>query len=412
MTTAAELDVDLQTVDLTDPKWHLDGPPQDLFARMREEAPVRWNPLPDGSGAWSLTRRRDIAAVSRDPETFSSHAGGIFLHPDQVMPLDLLRNVLLYKDPPEHTKYRLILQKAFTPHAVSALEDAVRRRVTRTIDRVIERGRCDFVDDIAVPIPLGVLTELMGVPERDIAKFRSWTDDIEAAQRATTPSAATDVFVEMSAYLHAQIERQVQEGTDDSLVMRLRNAEVDGERLTDAEILVFFGLLAFAGNDTTRNTTATGMHTLLQHPGQLAAVRDDPGLIRGAVEEILRVTTVVKYFVRTTTVDTEIAGQAVAEGERVIMWYASASRDAEANGDPERFDVRRETVDHAAFGGGGRHFCLGAGLARLELRVTFEEVLRRMGDVCVEGPPEWLPSAWVNGLLSLPVTFTASPRAA
>jgi cytochrome P450 len=405
-------DVDLSTVDLTDAKWHLNGPPYELFARMRAQTPVRWNPLPDGTGAWSLTRHEDIAAVSRDTATFSSHRAGIFLHPDQVVPLELTRNLLLYKDPPEHTKYRLILQTAFTPRTVLALEDAVRARVVRAIDRVIESGACDFASDIAVPVPLEVLGDLMGVPDSDIPRFGHWTEEIEAAQRSPEPGGAVEVFGEMAVYLASQIERQARRGESDSLVMRLSRAEVDGQRLNDSEILVFFGLLAFAGNDTTRNTAATGMLALLQHPRALAELRERPDLIPAAVEEVLRYTSVVKYFVRSATRACEIAGQEVAEGDRVILWYCSASRDEEANERAESFDIHRSRVDHMAFGGGGRHFCLGAGLARLELRILFEEVLRRMEGIEQVRPAERLPSSWANGLLSLPLGFQAGPREA
>jgi len=401
--------VELADVDLTSLRWHRQGPPHELFARMRAEAPVHWNPLPDGTGAWSLTRHGDIAAVSRDTATFSSHRAGIFLHPDQVTPLELNRNLLLYKDPPEHTKYRLILQSAFTPRTVAVLEDAVRARVTRAIDRVIERGSCDFAADIAVPVPLEVLGELMGVPDQDIPSFARWTEQIEAAQRAPEPNAAVEVFGEMAVYLAGQIERQAREGKRDSLVMRLSRAEVDGQRLDDSEILVFFGLLAFAGNDTTRNTTATGMLALLEHPQTLARLRAQPGLIPQAVEEILRYTSVVKYFVRSATRETSIAGQPVREGDRVILWYSSGSRDESVNADAARLDIDRQRAEHMAFGGGGRHFCLGAGLARLELRVIFEETLRRLRDIERSGPVQRLPSAWANGLVSLPVSFAPGP---
>jgi cytochrome P450 len=259
--------VDLAGVDLMDVKWFADGPPHELFARMRAEAPVRWNPLPDGTGFWSLTRHAEISAVSRDYETFSSYEKGIFLHPDQVVPLDLSRNLLLYKDPPEHTKYRAILQAAFTPHTVAKLAGDVRARVSKVIDAIIEAGECDFAADIAVPVPLGVLVELMGCPDEDIPRLYAWTEQIEAAQRSPEPNAASEVFVEMAAYLHEQIAKQAAEGDERSLVMRLRNAEVDGHTLDDSEILVFFGLLVFAGNDTTRNTAANGMRTLLEHRG-------------------------------------------------------------------------------------------------------------------------------------------------
>lgn len=408
--TPATTEVDLTELDIIDAKWFEDGTPHQLFARMRAEAPVRWNPLPDGTGCWCVTRHADISAISRDTETFSSYGGGIFLHPDQVLPLDLARNLLLYMDPPQHTKYRLILQKAFTPHTVAQLDDAIRARVTKTIDAVIEQGSCDWVEDIAVPIPLGMITQLMGVPEVDIAQFYEWTEKIEAAQRAPEPNAASDVFIQMAGYIHAQIERQIAEGGEDSLVMKLRAAEVDGEGLSDPEILVFFGLLAFAGNDTTRNTLANGMHALLQHPDQLQELVDDPSLIPGAVEELLRYTTVVRWFNRTATKDTEFGGQKIAEGDRVILWYASASFDDEVFDDAQSFDIHRAKPDHKAFGGGGRHFCLGAGLARAELRIALEEITARMEDIQQDGDLERLPSSWANGLVKLPVTFRPGAR--
>ena len=394
--------VDLTQVDLMNPGWFADGPPHDLFARMRADAPVRWNRTANG-GFWSLTRHAEIAQVSRDPQTFSSYRAGIFLHPDQVNPLDMNRNLLLFKDPPEHTKYRQILQSAFVPNTVRELEGDVRARVTRVVDAAVAKGEFDAVEDVAVPIPLGVLARLMGLPDEDIPRLYGWTEKIEAAQRAPEPAAAMDVMVEMSVYLHEQIARQVEEGNDDSLVMRLRNAEVDGQRLDDTEILVFFGLLVFAGNDTTRNTTANGILALLEHPDQLQALRDDPALIPQAVEEILRYTSVVNYFARTATRDTELAGQAIQEGDKVVMWYCSASRDEAVYDDPQRFDITRSEHDHCAFGGGGRHFCLGAGLARLELRVIFEELLARTPQLRRTGEVERLPSSWANGLTRLPV---------
>jgi cholest-4-en-3-one 26-monooxygenase len=394
------VDLELSQVDLMDPMWFADGPPHELFARMRAEAPVRWNRTAAG-GFWSLTRHAEVAQVSRDPQTFSSYRAGIFLHPDQVTPLDMNRSLLLYKDPPEHTKYRQILQSAFVPNTVRRLEDDIRARVARVIDAAVAKRTFDAVADIAVPIPLGVLAQLMGLPDDDIPRLYEWTEKIEAAQRAPEPAAALDVFVEMAAYLHEQIARQVNE---DSLVMRLRNAEVDGQRLDDTEILVFFGLLVFAGNDTTRNTTANGILALLDHPDQLQLLRDDPELIPRAVEEILRYTSVVNYFARTATCDTELAGQAIAEGDKVVMWYCSASRDEAVYDDPQRFDITRAEHDHCAFGGGGRHFCLGAGLARLELRVILEELLARAPKLERAGAAERLQSSWANGLTALPVT--------
>ena len=411
MTVAQEIrQVDLDDVDIVDPRWFEDGPPHELFARMRKEAPIRWNKLPDGGGFWSLTRHADVSAVSRDTETFSSYKAGIFLNPDMVNPLDMNRQLLLFMDPPQHTKYRLLLQKAFTPNTVRQMEDHVRARVNSQIDTFIERGSADLAKELAIPIPLIVLADVMGLPEEDIPKLHAWTDQIEESTRTEEPAA--DTFIQLAGYLHGQIAAQAEAGVEDTIVMRLREAEVDGGKLDDTEILVFFGLLVFAGNDTTRNTTASGLLALLEHPEQLQALREDPSKAEGAVEEILRYTSVVNYFVRTATKDTELGGQAIAEGEKVMMWYTSASRDEEIFDDPQRFDITREKPEHKAFGGGGRHFCLGSGLARLELRVIFEEVTRRLQDLKLDGEAKRLPSSWANMVTELPVSFTPGAREA
>src|SRR5262245_34192341 len=268
--------------------WCQYGPPRDLFARMRADAPVRWNPSPDGTGFWSITRHADIAFVSKHPELFSSFAAGVFLHKDQAVPLEVNRNNLLYMDNPQHTKYRKILQTAFTPRTVSALADSVRARVALLLDGVVEAGQCDWVKQVAVPLPLGVLIELMGLSRDDLDRLYDWTEALGEATLGPEPAAGTGVLVEMGGYLQHQIPRQIAQGREDSLVMRLRRAEVDGAKLTDEEITSFFGLLVFAGNDTTRNTAAAGMDVLLDHPDQWRLLREDPSLIESAVEELLR----------------------------------------------------------------------------------------------------------------------------
>jgi cholest-4-en-3-one 26-monooxygenase len=396
---------DITDVHLMDADLFADGPPHGLFEQMRNDAPVRWDP----DGFWSITSDEHVAAVSRDFATYSSYAGGIFLNPDQVNPLEVNRNLLLFKDPPDHTRYRKILQTAFVPHSVRKLEQQVRALITRTLDAVIEAGECDFVSDIAVPIPLGVLAELMGLPAEDIPKLRRWTDEIEAAQISTESAAALPTLGEMSAYLMEQLGAQT-EARADSLVTTLRAAEVEGERLTDMEILVFFALLVFAGNDTTRNTASSGTLALLEHREQWDALCEQPELIPRAVEEILRYTSVVNYFARTATREAELGEQRIAPGDKVVMWYTSASRDERACPNAQRFDIRREEISHHAFGGGGRHFCLGAGLARLELKVLFEELTRRMPDLELAGPVTRLRSSWANSLTSMPVRFTPGVR--
>ena len=394
----------MKDVDILDPGLFADGPPHELFAQMRSEAPVRWNPTRDGDGFWAVTRHEDVTAVSRDNATFSSYEKGIFMNPDQVVPLDLARNLLLYMDPPPHTKYRKVMQTAFVPRTVAKMEDEIRARVTRVIDAIIEDGEADFVDDVAVPVPLGVLAEMMGLPDRDMDKLLAWTHGIEQAQLDEESGTALPVFTEMGGYLQEQIAAQSQAGGD-SLVMRLKEGLVDDRPLDDNEVLVFFALLVFAGNDTTRNTASSGLLALLGQRDQWDLLCREPGRVPGAVEEILRWTSVVNYFCRTATRDTELGGQQIAAGDRVMMWYASASRDEDAVPDPGRFDVTRPSVDHKAFGGGGRHFCLGAGLARLELRILFEELCRRLPSLELAGEPERLSSAWANSLTKLPVTF-------
>ena len=404
--------IDVASVDLFDMRWWSDGPPHALFADLRRERPIHRNPLPDGSSCWALLRHADIAAASRDPGTFSSARGGIFLNPDQMLPLEVLGNLLLYMDPPQHTRFKQILQRVFTPRATATLEPNIRARVTRTIDKFVEDGECDLVDDLAVPVPLGVLTELMGVPEVDIHHFHTWTQELEVTTRDPEPNTAGPAFSKMSAYLHEQIERQTAEQVADSLVMRLRNAVVDGDKLNDLEILTFLGLLAFAGNDTTRNTMSTGMLALLEHPEALEELRANPALIPDAVEEILRWTTVIQWFKRTATRDTELAGEEIHEGDRVILWYGSGSRDENVFAHADRFDIHRGHNEHMAFGGGGRHFCLGASLARLELRLMLEETLSRLQDLELAGEVERLPSNWAHGLVHLPVTFKPADRRA
>jgi cytochrome P450 len=395
--------------DLIDPLTFADGPPHALFDQLRAEPPADSGVGPEGNRLWSVCGHAAIATASRDTDTFSSYAAGIFPHSDQVNPLDVNRQLLLFKDPPEHTKYRKILQTAFVPRSVAAIEGRVREIVTEVLDAVVESGGCDFVTDVAVPIPLRVLIELMGLPEADLPKLEDWTARTEEATMSAEPAAALPVLGEMAAYLGEQIAAQKDSG-EESLVTTLATAEIDGESLTDGEILVFFALLVFAGNDTTRNTMSGGMRALLDHPDQLALLRDEPERIEAAVEEILRWTSVVNYFCRTATADTELAGREIAAGDKVMLWYTAGSRDPEANSDPHRFDVTRSEPAHQAFGGGGRHFCLGAGLARLNLRVTFEEVLRRLCDVRLAGEPQRLRSNWANGLTSLPIEFTPSTK--
>jgi cytochrome P450/ferredoxin-NADP reductase len=402
--------VELQTVDLMDAALFSDGPPHELFAQMRREAPVRWNQMADGDGFWSVTRAADIAAISKDSATFSSERRGVFVSETMPMPVEVLNQVLLGMDPPRHTKYREIVQKAFTPRIVAQQEAQIRARIDALLDDVCERGECDLVKEISIELPLQVIAEMLGVPQEDRGKLFDWTMQIEAAT-GDPEVDGTAALGQIGVYL-ADVVAARRASPADDLVTALISAEVDGDQLNDFEIAAFFALLMFAGNDTTRNTISGGTLALIEHPQERRKLIDDPSLIDGAVEEMLRWVTPVMWFRRTPTTDTELCGVPIKEGEKVVIWYASGSRDEQLVEDAMQFRVDRPAVEHQAFGGGGRHFCLGSSLARLELKHLFPELLRRLPDMQLAGPVGRTPSNWVNGITSLPVTFTPTPAQA
>jgi cytochrome P450 len=409
-TTSSFADIDLSKVDLTDLSYFEDGPPYQLFARMREEASPHWNALTgDEPGFWSFTRAADIQAISRDPATFSSARGGVFLTSQGAVPPEVLGQVILGMDPPQHTKIRNIVQAVFTPKMIRQKEDEIRATVTALIDEVIEQGACDFVDDIAVEVPLRVIADMLGVPQDDRRQLFEWTNRLSLAAATANPELGLGALMEIGGYLTGiTAERKANPGDD--IVSRLISAEVDGESLAEHEVTFFFALLMFAGNDTTRNTTSGGMRALIENPGERQKLVGNPDGIPNAVEEMLRWVTPVIYFTRVAQCDTEVGGHPIREGERVAMWYSAGSRDPALNDDPERFDVSRQKPPHQAFGGGGAHFCLGNPLARLELRVLFEELMRRMPDMEFAGPITRLTSNFSNELQSMPVTFTPGKR--
>jgi linalool 8-monooxygenase len=301
------------------------------------------------------------------------------------------------------------VQAVFTPKLIRQKEENVRATVTALIDDVIEKGACDFVDDIAVELPLRIIADMLGVPQDDRRQLFEWTNMLSKAAATADPQLGMGALMEIGGYMTGlTAERKANPGED--LVSRMITAEVDGESLSEAEVIFFFGILMFAGNDTTRNTASGGMRALIENPDQRQKLIDDPTAIPNAVEEMLRWVTPVIYFTRTALCDTEVGGHAIREGERVAMWYSAGSRDPEANADPERFDVSREKPPHQAFGGGGAHFCLGNGLARLELRILFEELMRRIPDMQFAGPITRLTSNFSSELTSMPVTFTPGKR--
>ena len=396
--------MDLAAINLLDLDQFVGGVPHELFAAMRREEPF-WQDEPGGPGFWNFTRYDDVVLVNKDNLTFSSYRGTALMFEMPADQLEQQRLMMLNMDPPMHTRYRLLVNKGFTPRMVGQLEDGIRDRTREIIGAARERGEFDFVNDVAAELPLQVIADLMGVPQEDRHRVFDWSNRMvgsEDPEYQAAPEEAQLASMELFAYCHALTEQKKADPHED-LMSILTRVELEGERLTELEIDLFFMLLAVAGNETTRNLIAHGMLALLEHPDVYRDLVADPSLIPGAVEEMLRYGTPVMQFRRTATVDTEINGFPVKDGDKVVIWYASANRDEAVFADPSRFDVRRSPNPHVAFGGGGPHFCLGANLARLEIRVMFEELVRTLPSLEQVAPAERLRSNFINGIKHLQV---------
>jgi cholest-4-en-3-one 26-monooxygenase len=388
-----------------------EGPPLKLFKRMRSGCPVHWTSevteLPQAKGFWSVTRADDVHAVSRDFETYSSERGGVVVI-DEVFPIELARAMFIGMDPPKHDRLKALFQAGFTPKRIAAHTDSIREIVVGVLDRLEGREECDLVTDVAQPAVSRVIGSFMGIPEEDDA---AWAELMNMALAANDPDYSPDVHsVEetIQKALQQVFERcgamiaERRENPTDDLTSVLVHAEVEGQRLEEHEIVMGFFLLVAAGNDSTKATYSSAMRALMEHPAQRELLLEDPARIPGAVEEALRMFPAFAHFRRTATKDTELAGQPIKEGDKVVMWYASSNRDETRYEDPDRFDVLRNP-DHQAFGAGGRHFCLGAALARLELKILLEETVGRYPRMEMTGPPVYLESGFLNQLKSLPV---------
>ena len=386
-----------------------EGPPHPDFRRLRGECPVHWgeiNDFPEEEGFWSVTRADDVRTVSLDWKTFSSANGITGLR--HQFPLELVQAMFIGMDPPKHDRLKMLFQRGFTPRRIAEHTDEIRAIAERVLDGVADRGGCDLVTDVAQPVVSRVIGSFMGIPEQD--------DEAWAALMNTTlglgdpdlnPGGIEEMLAkdipEVYERCRAMIEERRENPTDD-LTSVLVHAEIEGQRLTEDEIVMGFFLLVAAGNDSTKATYTSGMRALIEHPDQRRLLLDDPSLIPGAVEESLRMFPAFAHFGRTATEDTELGGQRIGKGDKVCMWYVSSNRDESQFTDPDRFDVRREG-DHQAFGAGGRHFCLGTALARLELRILFEETLKRFPEMEIAGKPETVLSPFINQLKSLPVRW-------
>jgi cholest-4-en-3-one 26-monooxygenase len=318
--------------------------------------------------------------------------------------------LMLMMDPPRHTRYRLLVSRAFTPKNIRALERYIDETAAGIVDAVVERGECDFVTDLAAELPLQVIAEMMGVPKADRHLIFDWSNRMigsEDPEFAREEGDAENAMTELFAYSHSLVEERRANPRDD-IITALTQAEIEGDVLSDVELDLFFLLLAVAGNETTRNLTANGMHALFQHPEELAKLRNDPSLLDSATEEMLRYASPVMYFRRTVTEPAELGGKQLQVGDPVVLWYISGNRDERHFEAGDEFRVDRSPNEHIAFGGRGPHFCLGANLARSEIKKLFEQVLVRLPNLELAGDVSRLRSNFINGIKHMPVTFDPS----
>ncbi len=403
-------------VDLSSPDSFVDAVPHSTFDRHRSDGAVTWlEPAPrhglgDGSGFWSATTHDAVSEVLRDATTFSSWEKGIRMEEHGPESLAIERRMLILLDPPDHTRLRLTVNKRFLPRMIAELRASIEAITDAAIDRIAPAGRCDFVDDIAVEIPLLVIADLLGVEPEDRADFRRWSDTIISADDpdlAAGPADAVAAMRELMAYGDGVLERKRADPGDDVLSI-LATAVSDDGVLTDDRLLMFWYLLLIAGNETTRNALANAMVAFADHPDQWELLRSDPdAMIDGAIEEVLRFVSPVQYLRRTATVDVELGGVQVAAGDPVVAWLTAANRDPAVFADPHRFDITRDPNPHVAFGL-GTHFCLGAHLARLELDVVLRALVERLPDLEVDGPARRVRTNFINGMKSLPVRYRAA----
>jgi cholest-4-en-3-one 26-monooxygenase len=386
-----------------------DGPPHALFKELRQGCPVHWTreitEFPEEGGFWSVTRAEDVHTVSRDWQTYSSELGGVTVI-SAVFPVELARAMFIGMDPPKHDRVKALFQAGFTPKRIAAHEDAIREIVHKTLDGLEGRESCDLVNDVAQPVVSRVIGSFMGIPPEDDAIWaRLMNSTLGAGDPDLNPDGVEAVMEKEIPEIFERCGRMIAERRErptDDLTSVLVHSEVEGQKLEEHEIVMGFFLLVAAGNDSTKATYCSGMRALMEDPEQRQLLLDDPSLVPQAVEESLRMFPAFAHFRRTATKDCELAGKQIKAGERVVMWYVSSNRDESRYEDPDRFDLRR-TTEHQAFGAGGRHFCLGTALARLELKVLFEETLARFPDIQIDGPALTVESAFINQLKTLPV---------
>ena len=408
----ATVEHDLKSVEVTAREHWQKGPPYELFGRMRHGCPIHWTEgfedFPEEAGFWSVTTADDIHSVSRDWQTYSSERGGV-VAAAAGFPIELARAMFIGMDPPKHDRIKALFQAGFTPKRIAAHEDAIRAIVLDVLEPLQGRERCELVNDVAQPVVSRVIGSFMGIPKEDDAVWANLMNaTLGAGDIDLNPNGVEGVLENEIPEIFARCRRLIaarRRNPTDDLTSVLVHAEVEGQKLEEHEIVMGFFLLVAAGNDSTKATYCSGMRALMEDRSQLQLLLDDPSLIPGAVEESLRMFPAFAHFRRTATCDTELHGQPIREGEKVVMWYVSSNRDEARYEDSNRFDVTRNP-EHQAFGAGGRHFCLGTALARLELRIMFEETLRRFPSIELAGRPTTVESPFINQLKTLPVRLS------
>jgi cholest-4-en-3-one 26-monooxygenase len=422
MTQPDSAETPLDELDVIGPDTYMrDGYPHAAWKRLRRESPIHWFDLPGGVGFWAVTRRADIVWISKQPTRFLNGPRlAIFEEGAPVEGERTFIRQLLNMDPPDHGKYRGVASGWFTPRSIARREPEVRRIARELLDGMAGDGEVregDFVRDLAAPLTLGVLADMLGVPHDDWPKMFEWTNRV--AGSADPEFQASDDGDDASGFpfertrnemfgYFAELAAERRKAPRDDIVSVLANAAIDGQPMPPLELLSYFFLLVVAGNETTRNAASGGLLALIQNPSELDELRRDPGLVPTAVEEIVRWTTPVIQFCRTAAEDVELHGKRIRKGDAFCLFYPSANRDEAVFDDPDVFRVDRRPNPHLGFGI-GEHFCLGANLARLELRVIFEELAARLDEIELAGPYERMRSSFLGGVKRMPIRYRLRP---
>lgn len=396
-----------------DPQNYVNGMPLQMFAQLRQQKPLAWHEDPDTNiGYWAVTRREDLDFIGRSPELFSSYTRSALYHEQPEAELGMLRTLMLNMDPPDHVKYRSIVRNAFTPRAVAKYEARLQEVARDIIDRVAAKGHCEFVTEVAAELPLIAICELVGIPIEDRRDFFDWTNTMigmDDPEMAASQDAALLAHMNVYTYGLRLAEKHRANPNPNTIVGTLLDGMVEGEHLTDDEFCGFFLLLVVAGNETTRTMTSHGMRLLMEYSDQYRQLQENHSLLPGAIEEMLRFNSPVIQFRRTATQDVEVNGTLIKKGDKVVLFFPSASHDESVFLQPENFDIERDSRanirgEHRAFGH-GEHFCLGSHLARLELKLIFGEIIKRIHNPRLDGDIKYLRSNFINGIKSMPIRF-------